>query len=39
MVYMYALINLGNDLKIFKTQVEPLARLFSKTNIFYFEIF
>ena len=39
MVYMYALINLGNDLKIFKTQVEPLASLFSKTNIFYFEIF
>ena len=39
MVYMYALINPGNDLKIFKTQVEPLAGLFSKTNIFYFEIF
>ena len=40
MVYMYALINPSNDLKLFKTQVEPLACIFSKSNIiFYFDIF
>lgn len=40
MDYMYALINPSNDLKLFKTQVEPLACIFSKSNIiFYCDIF
>ena len=38
MVYMYALINPSNDLKIFKTQIEPLACIFPKSNILYFDI-